>query len=105
MDFSSAALYRTVEEALADPNVEAVDICLPTDQHASVAIAALRAGKHVLVEKPIALDYATACSAIAEAERAGRMLMAAQVLRFIPAYAEFRKQGGRYRAYSATFRR
>ncbi len=105
MDFTGVSKYRAVEAALNDPEIDAVDICLPTDQHASVAIAALRAGKHVLVEKPIALDYATACSAIAEAERAGRILMAAQVLRFIPAYAEFRKLGGGSRAYSATFRR
>ena len=35
-----------------------MDICLPTDQHVAVAIAALRAGKHVLVEKPMALDAA-----------------------------------------------
>src|SRR5687767_13453235 len=40
--------------ALDDPGVEAVDVCLPHDLHASAAIAAARAGKHVLVEKPIA---------------------------------------------------
>src|SRR2546422_7288976 len=56
MDFSSIARYHTVQEALADPNVEAVDICLPTGLHAPVALDALRAGKHVLVEKPMALD-------------------------------------------------
>ena len=49
MDFSSVAKYRGVEEVLRDPNVEAVDICLPTDLHAPVAIEALRAGKHVSV--------------------------------------------------------
>src|SRR5579863_9423758 len=53
MDFSGVARYHTVEEALRDPNVEAVDICLPTDRHAPVALEALRAGKHVLVEKPM----------------------------------------------------
>lgn len=86
MDFSAVAKYKTVEDCLADPNVEAVDICLPTDQHSPVALAALRAGKHVLVEKPIALDGAVADSLVAEARERGRVLMAAQVLRFFPDY-------------------
>src|SRR5215475_2167586 len=44
MDFSRVRKYHTVEEAVADPEIEAVDICLPTNQHLSAAIAALRAG-------------------------------------------------------------
>jgi predicted dehydrogenase len=87
MDFSGVSRFRTVEEALGDPSVEAVDICLPTDRHAPVAVDALRAGKHVLVEKPMALDGDTADRIIAEAERSGKLLMTAQVLRFLPAYA------------------
>ena len=55
-DFSQLRKYREVDELLADPAVEAVDICLPTDLHTDVAIKALRAGKHVLVEKPMALN-------------------------------------------------
>jgi predicted dehydrogenase len=86
MDFSGVARYATVEEALADPEIEAVDICLPTDQHAPVALAALRAGKHVLVEKPLALDGATADQLVAESHKQGRTLMTAQVLRFFPEY-------------------
>src|SRR3989442_130779 len=96
MDFSGIARYRTVGQALRDPNVEAVDICLPSDRHAPVAIEALRAGKHVLVEKPMALDGETAARMIAEAERNQRILMTAQVLRFFPAYektAELMKSG------------
>jgi predicted dehydrogenase len=85
-DFAGLRRYASVAEVLADAGVEAVDICLPTDLHASVAISALRAGKHVLVEKPMALDAASAEAMRIEAERAGRMLMAAHVLRFIPAY-------------------
>src|SRR6266568_6344905 len=65
MDFSGVARYRTVDRALGDPSVEAVDICLPTDRHAPVALAALRAGKHVLVEKPMALDGDSADQVIA----------------------------------------
>src|SRR5260370_4817836 len=87
MDFSGVARYHTLDEALRDPNVDAVDICLPTAQHAPVAIAALRAGKHALVEKPMALDGETADRMIAEAERSGRLLMTAQVLRVLPSYS------------------
>ena len=86
MDFSGVARYHTVQEALGDPNVDAVDICLPTDRHAPTAIDALRAGKHVLVEKPMALDGETADRVIAEAARNNRILMTAQVLRFLPPY-------------------
>src|SRR5215470_11248020 len=85
MDFSGVARYHAIEEALRDPSVDAVDICLPTDRHAQVAVEALRAGKHVLVEKPMALDAASAVQMVAEAERSGRLLMTAQVLRFLPA--------------------
>ena len=105
-DFSDVRGYHTIEEALADPAIDAVDICLPTDQHAPVATAALRAGKHVLTEKPISLDVATSEALIREAEAAGRILMAAHVLRFIPAYeklAESLRDGSPVR--SALFRR
>jgi len=78
--------YATLDEALSDASIDAVDLCLPTDQHESATIAALRAGKHVLVEKPMALDDASCHRMIAEAQRSGKTLMVAQVLRFFPAY-------------------
>ncbi len=78
--------YQTLDEALADPSIDAVDLCLPTDLHESATIAALQAGKHVLVEKPMALDDASCHRMIAEAQRTGKILMVAQVLRFFPAY-------------------
>ena len=86
MDFSAIKKFRSPEQAISDPDIDAIDICLPTDLHASVAIAALRAGKHVLVEKPMALSAAEADQMVAESERSGRVLMVAQVLRFFPAY-------------------
>jgi len=85
-DFGAVARYREIRELLEDPDVDAVDICLPTDQHAEIAIGALRRGKHVLVEKPMALDEAAANLMIAEAAKHKRVLMVAQVLRFLPAY-------------------
>src|SRR5437899_1755376 len=108
MDFSGVARYHTVQEALGDPNVDAVDICLPTDRHAPTAIDALRAGKHVLVEKPMALDGETADRLIAEAARNNRILMTAQVLRFLPPYqksAELVKSAQLGAVRSAVFRR
>lgn len=108
MDFSSVRKYRTVDSILADPDVEAIDICLPTFLHKGVAIQALRAGKHVLCEKPMALDGDEADEMIAEAKRAQRVLMVAQVLRFFPAYRELSrliKSGALGQIRSALFRR
>jgi predicted dehydrogenase len=90
-DFSAVRKYRDLAAVLADPEVDAVDICLPTFFHEDVAVAALRAGKHVLVEKPMALDGSGARRMIAEAERAGKILMGAQVLRFFPEYVALRQ--------------
>jgi predicted dehydrogenase len=86
LDFSNVRKYQDYDKLLADPDIDAVDICLPTYLHAPAAIAALRAGKHVLVEKPMALNGGLSDEIIAEARKAGRTLMAAQVLRFIPSY-------------------
>lgn len=108
MDFSRVKKYRTVDEVLRDPEVEAVDICLPTDQHAPVALAALRAQKHVLVEKPMALTGTAADQMLAEAGNHGRVLMTGQVLRFIGAYqkaAELVKAGKLGAVRAALFRR
>ncbi len=107
-DFSGLKASRDIEPILSDPDIDAVDLCLPTNLHAEVAIEALRAGKHVLVEKPIALHGSEADRMIAEAERAGRILMSAQVLRFLPPYMALRdamKQGQLGLIRSALFRR
>jgi predicted dehydrogenase len=108
LDFSSVAKYASAEEAVLDPAVEAVDICLPTHLHEHIALLALDAGKHVLVEKPMALDGATADRMIAAAGRHGRVLMAAQVVRFIPAYraaADILRSGRMGAVRAAIFRR
>jgi len=105
-DFSDVRGYRTLAEALADPAIEAVDICLPTDQHVPATTAALRAGKHVLTEKPISLDAASAEGLIREAEQNNRILMAAHVLRFFPSYMKLAESlGSAGTVRSALFRR
>jgi predicted dehydrogenase len=106
MDFSSIRTYRSLEETLADPDIDAVDICLPTDEHGKAVVAALRAGKHVLVEKPMARDEAETELVLEEAGRSGRTLMVGQVLRFIPAYVALADALGTAGAVrSAVFRR
>ena len=86
LDFGGVARYRDIRQMLDDPRIEAVDLCLPTHLHTPVAIQAFEAGKHVLVEKPMALDAASARQMIAEAGKLKRVLMVAQVLRFFPMY-------------------
>jgi len=90
VDLADVAKYHEVRQVLQDPRVEAVDICLPTHLHAAVAIEALEAGKHVLVEKPMALDADSARRMISTAKRQERVLMVAHVLRFISAYEALR---------------
>lgn len=72
--------------ALARPNVQAVDICLPHTLHAAAAEAALAAGKHVLIEKPFATSIDEADAMIAAAARARRILMVAENVRYDPVY-------------------
>ena len=86
MDLADIRKHRSVDELLADPEVDLVDVCNPTHLHPDTAIRALQAGKHVLVEKAIALDPADADRMVAAARKAGKLLMVAHVLPFV---AEF----------------
>ena len=79
---------------LADPGIEAVDICLPTPQHREVAESALAAGKHVLLEKPIALSLEDARALVQANEATDRVFMIAHVLRFWPEYVEIARRIG-----------
>lgn len=87
MDLSGQATYARLDDLLADPNIGLVDLCVPSDEHAALAIRAIEAGKHVLVEKPIALTVAEADSMLAAAKANGRLLMVAHVLPFFPEFA------------------
>jgi predicted dehydrogenase len=87
MDLSGIQAHERLEQLLADPEVDLVDICLPTDGHPGTAIEALRAGKHVLVEKPIALRAEDADAMLRAAREAGKLLMVAHVLPFVPEFA------------------
>jgi len=107
-DFSEVRKFRTIDQALIDPEIDAVDLCLPTYLHEPTAIAALAAGKHVLVEKPMALDGRACDCMMAAAEKSGRLLMVAQVLRFWGDYQpliDARKSDSLGKVRAALFRR
>ena len=87
MDLDAVNKFADYSTMLADPDVDLVDICTVTDQHAPMAIAALEAGKHVLVEKAIALSVDEADAMIAAAKQAGKLLMVGHVLPFFPEFA------------------
>jgi len=87
MDLSGTRRYRKLDDLLADPTVDLVDICNPTHRHPDTAIRALKAGKHVLVEKAIALDPKDADAMVEAARKANRLLMVAHVLPFFPEFA------------------
>ncbi len=85
---------QAVTDAMAlvhDPVVDAVSITLPTHLHQEYAIAALEAGKHVFVEKPMGLTVAECDAMIAAARKSGKLLMVAHVLRFWPDYVALKK--------------
>ena len=80
--------YPTVQEMLADRDVDAVSVCLPNDLHAEVTVAALERGKHVLCEKPLASSVAEGRRLVAAARASRKTCMLAMKFRFTPeAYA------------------
>lgn len=83
-----------LDTLVADPTIDAVDICLPGPQHRAVTEAALAAGKHVLLEKPIALTMEDADALVALDGRTDRVFMIAHVLRFWPEYMEIQRRVG-----------
>lgn len=86
VDLSDIKKYRSVDEILADPDIDLVDICLPTALHKQVTVAAFEAGKHVLLEKPIAVQLSDADDMVAAADASGRKFFVGQVLRFWPEF-------------------
>jgi predicted dehydrogenase len=104
MDLSGLNRHADVADLLKDPAVGLVDLCVPNDEHAALAIRALEAGKHVLVEKPIALRSSDADAMVAAARSSGKLLMVAHVLPFFPefAYAAEAVKSGRYGALKAA---
>ena len=86
-----AKAYASVEELLADQSIEAVSVCTANATHAEIAIAALKAGKHVLCEKPMAISLEQCEAMVNEAKRNQRFLMIGHNQRLAKAHAEARK--------------
>jgi predicted dehydrogenase len=93
-DTIGAEATTDLDVALRDPEVDAIDICIPTPLHREAAERALGAGKHVFLEKPIALTVEDANAIVQAAERSGRILMVGLVLRFWPEYVELQRRLG-----------
>jgi predicted dehydrogenase len=87
MDLGKVKKYLHLEDLLDDPDIDLVDVCNPTHLHPQTALAALAAGKHVLVEKAIALTTREADAMVKAAGRAGKLLLVAHVLPFFPEFA------------------
>jgi predicted dehydrogenase len=83
--YGDARPYPNWEGLLADPGVEAVAIATPASTHFSVALGALEAGKHVLVEKPMTTSAAEAAVLVATAKDRGLVLMVDHVFLYSPA--------------------
>ena len=93
---------------LHDPGVDLVSICTHTDTHVSLALAALEAGKHVLLEKPVALSVAEVRRVADAARASGRVCMPAMCMRFWPAWAWLKARivSGEFgRVHTAMFQR
>jgi predicted dehydrogenase len=86
-----ARKLASLEQVLSDPAIDAVVLATPAVHHASQALAALNAGKHVFVEKPLALTVADADEACRAAERSGRTLMVGHLMLYHPAYRKLRE--------------
>ena len=108
LDMSVVKAYKNYEDLLANPDIDLVDICVPTPAHPSVAIAALKSGKHVLCEKPLARTSQLARDVVAAAASAKGFFMPAMCLRFWPEWAWVKhaiEQNTYGRVLAARFRR
>jgi predicted dehydrogenase len=101
-------VYRQLDELLADPEVDLVDLCVPTPLHVPLAVAALKAGKHVVCEKPLARTPAQARLIVNAARTAKGYLLPAMCMRFWPEWSWLKDAvtDGRYgKVLAARFRR
>jgi len=79
--------FRDVRELVSSGDIRAVSVCTPDDAHVAPVVAALEAGKHVLVEKPFATTVGDCDTMTGAAARAHRILTVGHILRFDPRYA------------------
>ena len=87
-----AKVLSDPEKLFNSADIDGILIVTPTPTHLELAKAALKAGKHVLVEKPLALNLAEANQIVQISEITGRLLMVGQILRFMPTFIELRSR-------------
>jgi predicted dehydrogenase len=110
-EFSVARVYHSIDDMIADRDVQAVSIALPNCLHAPTAIAALEAGKHVMLDKPFALNLREAKEVVRVAKARRRLFMVGMNLRFhddaqmLRAIVERGLLGDVYHAKTAMLRR
>jgi UDP-N-acetyl-2-amino-2-deoxyglucuronate dehydrogenase len=90
-EFHGVAAYGDYGEALRDPRARGAVICTPHDRHLEDVLQALAAGRHVLVEKPLARTLEEADRMLDAAARAGSVLMTAENFHFMPAFRWVRR--------------
>lgn len=108
LDMSSLKATKNLDELLNDPEIDLIDLCVPTLAHPKLAIMALNAGKHVVCEKPLARTSALAKDIVDAARNAKGYFMPAMCMRFWPEYRWVKEaiESRRYgKALSARFRR
>ncbi len=89
--FPHVEMLTDFAEALGRRDIEAVALATPARTHAALSLAALEAGKHVFVEKPLAMNLAEATEMVAAAQRAGRILMVGHVFEYHPAVRQIKQ--------------
>jgi predicted dehydrogenase len=108
LDMSRVKATRDCEELFRDPEIDLIDVCVPTAHHPPIVRAALEAGKHVLCEKPVALNSTLARQLATLAHQAKTFAMPAMCLRFWPEWAWLKQavaQNTYGKVLSARFRR
>lgn len=90
--FGVQKTYTNYQDMLADPELESVSITTMWDQHASPTLAALAAGKHVFLEKPMASTVEDCDAIVAAAKKASGYFMVGHICRFNPRYAAAKQE-------------
>jgi predicted dehydrogenase len=88
IDETLISFHQHADSVLGNPDIDLVSVCTHTDSHVEIAIKALEAGKHVIVEKPISLESASVFQLVEAAKQSKRICMPAMCMRFWPAWVE-----------------
>lgn len=107
-DYSRVRKYTDAAELISAPDIDVVDICLPTPAHVPFGIKVLEAGKHLLTEKPLARSYADAMRLVEASESSDKISMCAMCMRFWPGWTWLKEsiEDKRFgRLLSVSFRR